>query len=122
MGIGAGLALLTALLCLAVTSAREPATISLAELSRLDSPLMSCAPTDAAPDGPLWCSDPSSPHCIPAAPERQRLELADRPDLALIATAPVAQPTFVVVPWPAIEPDVRDGRAAVHPLERPPRA
>jgi hypothetical protein len=120
-GLGAALVALTALLCLAVMASRDGRTISLSELSSLHAPLMSCESDGAGSDGLLWCSDPNSPHCIPAAPEPPRLELADRPDLDLASAVPVAEASYVLVPWPKLMPASERGRRNAQRLERPPR-
>jgi hypothetical protein len=122
MGIGAALAVLTALLCLAVMATRDGRTISLAELSSLNAPLMSCESTSSAVDGLLWCSDPNSPHCIPAVPDPPRLDISDRPDLCTLSAVELTPATFVLLPWPNVAPDQTRGRNDVHRLERPPRA
>ena len=119
---GAALAALTALLCLSFAAARDTRTISLSELTAEEAPLMSCEPSSSSYEGLMWCSDPSSPHCIPAAPEAPRLELADRPDLALQAVLPEQQATYVLVPWPATDVAANFGRKPDQRLERPPRA
>lgn len=122
MGLGAALSALTALLCLAVMAARDGRTIGLEELASLNAPLMSCESTSGSMDGLLWCSDPSSPHCIPAVPEPPRLELSDRPDMTTVATETVAAATFVILPWPTPAVVERRGLRIAHRLERPPRA
>lgn len=122
MGLGAALSALTALLCLAVMAARDGRTIGLEELASLNAPLMSCESSSASMEGLLWCSDPSSPHCIPAMPDPPRLELADRPDLTTAALDEVADAVFVLVPWPTPTHVERRGLRIAHRLERPPRA
>lgn len=122
MGLGAALAALTALLCLAVMAARDGRTISFDELASLNAPLMSCESSSSSPDGLLWCSDPSSPHCIPAVPDPPRLELADRPDMTMVPADAVTPATFVLLPWPAPTVAERRGLRIAQRLERPPRA
>lgn len=119
--LGAAIAVLTALLCLAAMASRDGGTISLGELSSLHAPLMSCEADGAGSDGLLWCSDPNSPHCIPAMPEPPRVELGDRPDFTLSSTVPVRPASYVILPWPALRRDSDRGRRDVHRLERPPR-
>jgi hypothetical protein len=127
LGLGTALAALTALVCLVVVAAFEPASLTLAgftKSSRAESVLMSCA-EDSAPsagDAMLWCSDPSAPHCIPAAPEVPRPEVWDRPDTSLISNVRVPSASFVLLPWPRPEIASLYARDNVSRLERPPRA
>jgi hypothetical protein len=129
LGLGSALAVLTALLCLAVAASFEPPTLTLAGLARsshAESVLMSCA-DDSSPAGSgsmLWCSDPSSPHCIPAAPEVPRPEVWDRPDSWLLSSFVVPGDTFVLLRtvWPRPELASLYARDSVSRLERPPRA
>ena len=71
----------TGLVCLAIAVAWWVAArsaqpeLSLRELARAGSVLMSCA-DDGGPVGePLWCADPDSPHCIPALPTAPRADV-----------------------------------------------
>jgi hypothetical protein len=131
LGLGTALAVLTAFACLALSgwltldSFGSP-TLTLAGLaksSHAESVLMSCA-DDNAPSGGdamLWCSDPSAPHCIPAAPEVPRPEVWDRPDSSLVAGLTVPVASFVLLPWPRPELASLYARDNVSRLERPPR-
>jgi hypothetical protein len=126
LGLGTALAVLTALVCLAVAASFESPTLTLAGLAKnahAESVLMSCA-EDSSPSGGdalLWCSDPSSPHCIPAAPEVPRPEVWDRPDTSLLSSFDVPSASFVLLPWPRPETASLYARDNVSRLERPPR-
>lgn len=122
VGMGAALAVLTALLCLAFAGARDPETLSLAQLAQHDVLLMSCAEEVASSSAdPLWCSDPSSPQCIPASPDAPKLVLWDGPEATLGSLLPVDPPRYVLLPWPRPEAEHARGRADILRLERPPR-
>jgi hypothetical protein len=125
LGLGTMLIVLTALLCLAFAASHEGRTVTLAGLTQLaqgDSVLMSCARDVEPASGPtMWCSDPSSPHCIPAAPEAPRAELWDGPDSALLLSFAVPAATHVLLPWPRLAPSSLHARDSVSRLERPPR-
>jgi len=127
LGLGTALAVLTALVCLAVAASFESPTLTLAGLaksSHAESMLMSCA-QDSAPssgDAMLWCSDPSAPHCIPAAPEVPRPDVWDRPDTSLLSSLTVPTVSFVLLPWPRPDHASLYARDNVSRLERPPRA
>jgi hypothetical protein len=118
--LGAALAALTALACVWVTDAADPPTVSLSELQRSESVLMSCdAPVSA---GLMWCADPDSPQCIPALPQPPRPELWDRTDVTLPSVASLPRRDWVFMTWP--EHVILDlpGRSPDQRLERPPRA
>lgn len=127
LGLGAALAALTALVCLAVVASLESPTLTLAgfaKSSHAESVLMSCAEDSASHSGNdamLWCSDPSAPHCIPAAPEVPRPEVWDRPDTSIVASLIVPAASFVLLPWPRPETASLYARDNVSRLERPPR-
>ena len=61
---------------LAVTQLVSPSRVddplSLADLDRAHETVMSCAEGEGSESEPMWCADPSSPHCIPAAPPINR--------------------------------------------------
>lgn len=122
--LGALVAVLTALACLTAQASRDAPTISLAELAALNAPLMSCEGGSGGGGGEavMWCSDPNSPHCLPAAPEPPPAELGDRPDLDMLWATAVAPAAFVVLPWPEPAPTQLRARRDADRLERPPRA
>ena len=130
LGLGAALAVLTALACLAGAAGRDARTLSLHQFSALtqsESVLMSCAqtPTHTSPGSSgdvQWCSDPSSPLCRPALPPSHRLELWDNPDTFLLPALQVPVATFIWLPWPQPEAATLLPRSASVRLERPPRA
>jgi len=129
LGLGSALAVLTALACLAVASSLDAPTLTLTGLSQrshAESVLMSCADDSSSGSGEsmLWCSDPSAPHCIPAAPEVPRPELWDRPDSSLSSSLDVPNVSFVLLRavWPRPELASLYARDNVSRLERPPRA
>jgi hypothetical protein len=138
LGVGTAVAVLSALLCLACAASRDSRTLSLHEFAQLthgESVLMSCAEgahlssresRDDVGGDPLWCSDPSSPHCRPAAPPAARLELSDSP---LWTVTPVleARTELPVVlresrVYPRPEAATLHSLRSAHRLERPPRA
>lgn len=121
--LGMALALLSALACLGFAALRDGRLLSPGELSRSRAPLMSCAAEPASSHGELlWCADPSSPQCIPAAPEVPRVHLADRPELLPIASDVLAKRPYVLLPWPRAEQATLLARDVSGRLERPPRA
>lgn len=125
LGLGTALAVLTVLVCLAFAASRDPETLTLVGLDRHtqgESLLMSCAEPSSASNDVLWCSDPSSPHCIPAAPEVPRLELWDSPDSCATSGLELPAVTYILLPWPRPEAERLHARDAVARLERPPRA
>ena len=130
LGLGAALAVLSALACLAGAAARDARTLSLHAFSALtqsESVLMSCAdaPTNTSTSAPgdlQWCADPSSPHCRPAVPTSHRLELWDNPDTFLLPALQVPVATYRWLPWPEPEAAALLSRSASFRLERPPRA
>lgn len=120
---GITVVVLTALACLAYTALRDTPTLSLQRMAS-GSILMSCAESTPASAEPLWCSDPSSPHCLPAVPQAPRAELSDHPDLWVTASLEAA-PTLafrVLSSWPRSLAETPRGLSHVHRLERPPRA
>lgn len=122
LGCGAAMAALAALACLAFVASRDAPTLSLSELARTESIVMSCDDAPLPSAEPLWCADPNSPQCSPAAPDAPRIELSDRVDLWFpdaVALAPVR--VVALNPWPASKTDDRVGRLAHARLERPPR-
>lgn len=122
MWLGALLIALTALTCLGVQASRDAPTISLAQLAALNAPLMSCEGGRGGGEAVMWCSDPNSPHCLPATPEPPQAELGDRPDLDVRQLAAIAPATFVVLPWPDPTLSQLRARRDADRLERPPRA
>lgn len=124
LGLGTALALLTALACLGFAELRDPHTLSLTELAQADAVLMSCEVGSATSTGePLWCADPSAPHCSPAAPDAPHALAADRPDLTLCGLDLPERPyTLVATHWPSPRADRAVPRIDGSRLERPPRA
>jgi hypothetical protein len=129
LGLGTAIAVLTALACLAGAAARDAQTLSLRQFEQLthaESVLMSCAadswPASSSGTDLLWCSDPTSPHCRPAAPQAPQIELWDRPDSVLLPVLQVPVATYVWLPWPRPEAAPLLTRSASDRLERPPRA
>jgi len=124
LGMAAAMAL-CALACLAFAATRDGVTLSsLDALGQKESVLMSCADAPATSGGGalLWCADPSSPHCIPAAPDVPRIELSSSPDLYLLPSVPMPRPTYTLMSWPEPRPRVLASRPRSGRLERPPRA
>ena len=123
-GLGTALALLTVLACLGFAETRDPRPISLAALSQAETVLMSCEDDGASSTGePLWCADPSAPHCSPAAPDTPNGLACDRPDVALLAmTEPERPYTVLTTSWPGPLAVRAVPRVDQSRLERPPRA
>lgn len=98
-------------------------TLSLRELASQGSALMSCADERAPADTLLWCSDPDSPHCIPALPEAPKTDLAQHGPLAVLTPMEAAPRHSVgrLIAWP--EPRIATLAPAQLPrrLERPPK-
>ena len=114
--------MLTAALCLAFAASHDPEPLSLTDLTRSESIVMSCDESFSTAE-PLWCADPSSPQCIPAAPDVPRIDLGDRVDLWLppvvAGTAPRA---YTIGSWPEPITTTLHGRTDRDRLDRPPRA
>lgn len=123
-GLGAALVVLTALACLGFAALRDPKPLSLADLEQADSVLMSCEEGAASSSGePLWCADPSAPHCNPAAPDAPHALAASQPDVALLTFLDAERPyRLVIESWPAPLAERMPPRVAPNRLERPPRA
>jgi hypothetical protein len=125
LGLGVAIVTLTALACLGFASLRDPAPVSLAQLSSSETVLMSCADEAPVSEALLWCSDPSSPQCIPAAPAAPGVELWDSPHVASLTVAAAEQPHGYVLrrpTWVRVRPSLVAGRHDIEPLERPPRS
>lgn len=122
LGWGAAWAALTAALCLAFAASRDPTPLSLADLARNESIVMSCDESFSTAE-PLWCGDPSSPQCIPAAPDVPRIDLGDRVDLWLPPAIAGSTPrVYTLCSWPEPITTTLHGRADRDRVERPPRA
>ena len=121
LGCGAALAVLTAALCLAFAAGRDAEPLSLADLARAESIVMSCDESFSTAE-PLWCADPTSPQCSPAAPDVPRIDLGDRVDLWLPpAIADSVQHVYTLDAWPRPIAVTVHGRNEHARLERPPR-
>ena len=123
LGLGAAIAVLVALACLAYAGSRDARPLSLAELSRTETLLMSCDESATSSAEPLWCADPSAPQCAPAAPDAPHVLLAGGPNLWLQPLAlPTSHHAYVVMPWPKPRTESVLARIDQARLERPPRA
>jgi hypothetical protein len=121
--VGAALTAVTLLACLLYADFREGRALSLQQLAHGEAVLMSCARTDSAPSHePLWCTDTSSPLCLPALPGSQHIDLWDSPPAILVTQLPAEAHAYVWLTWPRPQPTLppvtRDGER----IERPPRA
>lgn len=124
VGLGTALALLTALACLGFAATRDPRTVTLADLAQAEAVLMSCEDSGVSGTGePLWCADPSAPHCSPAAPDAPSALAVDRPDVTLLALPDFERRyTLVLSHWPPPRNERVAPRVDLGRLERPPRA
>lgn len=124
VGLGTALALLTALACLAFAATRDPRTVTLADLTEVETVLMSCEDSGVSSSGePLWCADPSAPHCSPGAPDAPSALAIDRPDVTLLALPDLERRyTLLTSHWPAPPSERAAPRVDLGRLERPPRA
>jgi hypothetical protein len=125
LSLGAALTMVTLVACLAYAGMRDGPSLSLRDLERSQTILMSCAREDGPLSGAelLWCADASSPLCLPALPASGHIELSDATPIALwsheleiASTLAWALPTWER-PRPIERPRSED-RAR---LERPPR-
>jgi hypothetical protein len=121
-GTGAALVVLATLACLLFAEASDTPTCSLSELASRESVLMSCEDASPVSAELMWCSDPSSPQCLPAAPQVPNPELWDRPDIALPSLFAAPRLGYVWMTWPEADAPAFTGRAPAQRLERPPRA
>jgi hypothetical protein len=125
LGMGAALTMVTLLACLICADLREGHTLSLQELGRGETTLMSCARDDNATGSGelLWCGDASSPLCLPALPATGQVDLGEGP-LAVLLTPNLAQrpPTFTWLTWKRPSPARTPVSRVPERLERPPRA
>lgn len=122
-GLGVVLALAALLACLVYAEQRgERSTLSLAELERVETPLMSCDKQPIGLGDHLWCEAPDSPLCLPALPASGHVELWDHAPYALFVDPPPAALIGEWVSWSRPEPEARPRSRASARLERPPRA
>lgn len=110
--------------CLLVRSRLAQDDLSLSELiSGTGHVLMSCADDDSAGGEPMWCSNPESPHCIPALPKPPAPEAVQGTVATLLSTfiAPAPLDLGVLTVWPTPPVERTRSLQLSHPLERPPR-
>jgi len=96
-------------------------TLSLLDLDRAHETLMSCGEGEGTGGEPMWCADPSSPQCIPAAPQGPAPDLADHSAPAALLLGSAQRRGYLLVPWPKPRPDFVIARSDRTRLERPPR-
>jgi hypothetical protein len=121
-GLRVVLALAALLACWAFAEHRHgDAMLSLAELERAETVLMSCDRQPVGVSDHLWCEAPNSPLCLPALPASGHIELWDHPPCALLFNPPPEALIGQWVTWPRPEPATRPRSRAGARLERPPR-
>lgn len=105
-----------------VSSSGERPALTLADLDRAHETLMSCSDGDSFGSEPMWCADPSSPHCVPAAPPTPAPDFTDHSSPATLRVSSVEALGYVLVAWP--EPRIEDTprKPERARLDRPPRA
>ncbi len=120
---GAAVTLCALLVAEVVSPTLAWASESQSELGFRDDSLMSCADADMGSSGqePMWCADPSSPHCIPAVPSGPAPDLSDHSAPGALFVAAREGLYFVCLPWPEPTLATRKPQAHCQRLDRPPR-
>lgn len=122
-GLGVVLALTALFACLMCAElGSESSMLSLQELERAETTLMSCDKQSTGTGAHLWCEAPDSPLCLPALPASGHVELWDHAPYALFVEPEPAAQIGVWVTWTRPEASARPRSRASARLERPPRA
>jgi hypothetical protein len=123
--LGAALIMGTLVVCLTYAGMRDGPALSLRELERSQTTLMSCDRDGGPLSGAelLWCAEGDSPLCLPALPASGHIELADAPPLAFFASTHAIAPThsWDLPSWDRPRPSERPRSSDRARLERPPR-
>jgi len=96
-------------------------TLSLLDLDRAHQTVLSCGERESTGGELMWCSDPSSPQCIPAAPPSPAPDFSDNSAPAALLVGRASRLGYTLVPWPVPVLVSVNGRSDHPRLERPPR-
>lgn len=118
---GAAVAMTVLVVAHFVSPAHVAAPLSLADLDRAHDTLMSCEEGESAESEPMWCADPRSPHCSPAAPTTPAPDLTDHTTPAMLLASARAMLSFALLSWPEPLHETVLTLADRARLERPPR-